>query len=82
MGTQHELDNCRRTLAKAQEALQSCENYFRHQAEMNAQSHMSVRVMYPPIHSIVALTLHGCDEFFNCYPGDTQVVAGGPPDAG
>jgi hypothetical protein len=78
MSTTHELDNCRRTLEKAQEALAACEAYFRHQAEMNAQSHMSQRVMYPPIHSVVATTMHGCQEFFNCYPGEVEVLAGGP----
>jgi hypothetical protein len=78
VGNEHELDNCRRTLEKAQEALTACHRYFSHQAEMNAVAHMSERVMYPPIHSVIASTLHGITMFNECYPGEVEVAAGGP----
>lgn len=63
-----ELDNARRTIDKADEALRACLNYFGKQAEMNAQSHMSERVMYPPIHSVVASVVHGIRMFREAYP--------------
>lgn len=63
-----EIDNARRTIAKAEEALMACELYFAKQAEMNAQGHMSERVMYPPIHSVVSTTLHGIRMFNEAHP--------------
>lgn len=63
-----ELDNARRTIGKAQETLQACEKYFARQAEMNAQAHMSDRVMYPPIHASVTSVLHGIEMFYEAYP--------------
>lgn len=61
-------DDARRTIAKAQDALQACERYFAHQAEMNAQGHMSQRVMYPPIHAAIASVLHGIEVFNEANP--------------
>jgi hypothetical protein len=73
-----ELNNCRRTLEKAEEALEACAEYFASQAQMNAQAHMSQRVMYPPIHGAIVSVLHGIQMFNDCYPGEVEVVAGGP----
>lgn len=69
-----QLDNARRTLAKAEETLKACEQYFARQAEMNAQAHMAGRVMYPPIHGAISGVLHGIATFNECYP------EGGEPD--
>jgi hypothetical protein len=63
-----ELDNARRTIDKAEDALQSCERYFARQAEMNAQAHMSERVMHPPIHAAISSVLHGIAIFRESYP--------------
>jgi len=71
-----ELDNCRRTLEKAEDVLKACELYFRHQADMNATAHMSQRTMYPPIHAQITSALHGIGMFNECYPA--EVKAGGP----
>ena len=71
MSKENELANARRTIDKAQDALRACERYFARQAEMNAQGHMSERVMYPPIHSSLTSVLHGIDMFHEAYPDPT-----------
>lgn len=63
-----DIDNARRTIKKADDALNACERYFAKQAEMNAQGHMSERVMYPPIHSLISSVRHGIAMFHEAYP--------------
>lgn len=65
-----ELENARRTVDKAAEVLGRCEEFFRHQAEMNAAAHLAGRVMYPPIHASIASVLQGITAFRESYPGD------------
>jgi len=60
--------NARRTIEKCQEVLEQCQNYFTHQAEMNAQAHLSERVMYPPIHSAIGGVLYAIEMFKEAYP--------------
>lgn len=62
-----EMDNARRTLDKAEEVLKACRTYFGHQAQMNAQAHMSAQVMYSPIHAAVSGALYGISMFNECY---------------
>ena len=63
-----ELDNARRTITKAEEALEACAEFFASQAQMNAQAHMSNKVLYPPIHSVIVSTLNGIQTFKETYP--------------
>lgn len=58
-------DDARRTIEKAQDVLAACERYFARQAEMNAQSHMSERVMFPPIHAAITSVLFGIESFLS-----------------
>jgi hypothetical protein len=66
-----ELANARRTLDKAEEALRYARDYFGHQAEMNAMSHLAVKVMYPPIHASIESALHAIIMFRDAYPEET-----------
>lgn len=67
-----ETDDARRTIDKAEEVLQVCHQYFRHQAQMNATAHLSTRVMYPPISASIESVLQGITTFREAYPDDTQ----------
>lgn len=60
--------NARRTIDKAEEVLQRCEQFFRHQAHMNAAAHLSGNVMYPPIYSAISSVLMGINVFHETYP--------------
>lgn len=71
MTKENELNNARRTIDRAEDALKACERYFARQAEMNAQGHLSDRVMYPPIHSSITSVLHGIAMFREAYPEAT-----------
>jgi hypothetical protein len=66
-----ESDNARRTIEKAEEVLQVCHKFFHHQAQMNAASHLSGRVMYPPICASIESVLQGISTFKETYPGDS-----------
>jgi len=72
-----EVEDARRTIAKAEEALENCAEYFAAQAAMNAQAHMSQRVMYPPIHAAIMSVLTGIQQFRDTYD-ETEIIAGGP----
>jgi len=63
-----EAENARRTIEKAAEVLGRCEEFFRHQAQMNAAAHLSGNVMYPPIYSSVQSVLKGIESFREAYP--------------
>jgi hypothetical protein len=67
-----ELANARRTIDKAEEALKNALDYFGHQAAMNAASHLSAKVMYPPIHSQIESALYGIAMFRDSYPEQEQ----------
>lgn len=58
-----DLVNARRELDKAQTALARCEEFFRHQAEMNAAAHMATNVMYSPLHASISSVLQGIETF-------------------
>jgi hypothetical protein len=58
-----ELNDARRTLDKAADVLARCEEYFRHQAEMNAAAHLSANVMYSPLYSSISSVLQGINTF-------------------
>ncbi len=60
--------NARRTLAKAENALRLCEQYFAKQAETNATAHLADRVLYPPIHGAISSALTGIAAFHGAYP--------------
>ncbi len=68
MSKEHELINARRTIEKAHGVLKQCENYFEHQAQMNAQAHLSARAVPSPIHSAITGALHGIHIFQEAYP--------------
>lgn len=63
-----ELENARRTIDKAAQVLERCEEFFRHQAQMNAAAHLSGNVMYPPIYSSIQSVKQGIQSFRNTYP--------------
>lgn len=63
-----EVEDARRTIAKAEEVLESCAEYFGCQAAMNAQAHMSTKVLYPPIHSAILSVLQGIQTHREAYP--------------
>jgi hypothetical protein len=62
-----ELDNAHRTIAKCEDTLRQCLTFFARQAEMNAATHMSARVMYSPLHSAIEATLKGITVFNETY---------------
>jgi hypothetical protein len=63
-----EVFNARRTIDKAEDALKSALSYFTHQAQMNAASHLSGKVMYPPIHAGIESALFAINMFRDSYP--------------
>jgi hypothetical protein len=63
-----ELANAWRTIVKAEEALRYACDYFGHQARMNATSHLSGKVIYPPIHASIESALHAITMFREAYP--------------
>lgn len=69
MTADDELVNARRTLDKAQDVLTACREYFWYQAQMNAASHISNRVLYPPIYSAIESVLQGVETFKKTYAG-------------
>ena len=67
-----ELENARRTINKAEQVLAQCEEFFRHQAQMNAAAHLSSgHVAYPPIYASVQAVLLGINTFRNAYPEES-----------
>lgn len=63
-----EIDDARRTLSKAEDVLRACERYFARQAAMNAQAHMSDRVMHSPIHGAIESVLYAIETFRAAHP--------------
>ena len=67
-----EIENALRTIDKAAEVLFRCEEFFRHQSEMNAAAHLSDRVMYSPIHAAIQSVQQGIADFKRTYPEESQ----------
>lgn len=56
------LEDMRRELEKAREALTAADLYLARHAEMNAALHCSERVMYSPLRSKVQAAVYGIDH--------------------
>ncbi|MDX3232972.1 hypothetical protein [Streptomyces sp. ME19-01-6] len=56
------VNDLRRELAKAREALAAAETHLARHAEMNAALHCADRVMHSPLHAKVTAAVHGIDH--------------------
>lgn len=52
-------ENLHRELLKIDDVLSDCQNFFEHQARMNAQQHLSEDVFFSPIHGKIASVRNG-----------------------
>ena len=60
-----DLDDIRRELAKAREALAACEKHLARHSESMAALHLATNVMYSPLHAKVTAAIYGIDHALN-----------------
>lgn len=71
-----QIVNAERTLQKAKEVIRWAGKFFEGQANMNAASHLSQNVMFPPIYSALESTMRGIDLYFKTFPANDELEDG------